>query len=322
MPISSIASYLSTTQEFITHWTAVNADLGPGGPLVLPVGYNVASLTTDRTNLQTKITAIETADNAVQIAAGSRDIKKGPLRERLRQFRTTVQSLLKGSDFIYALPNIPKYNLGEGPFMKALDDASNLWTRINAAAPPPPGVTLPLTLVGGYTLASFNTEVAAIRAAYGTWNDAVQGALIARQQRNVLLPPLKARLIQYRLAVQGRYAAGSPLILSLPAVSPPPGSTPDPVVLSGVWNPTSQEADLSWTPSAHPTLKHYVVRACDPPRYRAADEVAVATILPPATTFSTAFGLGLSGAVKFFKVYVVTDDDNEKGSNSVKIIRP
>ena len=35
----------------------------------------------------------------------------------------------------------------------------------------------------------------------------------------------------------------------------------------------------------------------------------------------TNFGLTVAGAVKYFKVYVVTDDDNEKGSNSVKVTR-
>lgn len=317
MPLSSIDSYLSTAQEFITHWTAVNADLGGAGPLVLPTTYNVASLTADRTALQTKITAVATADNAVQIAAGLRDIKKGPLRERVRQFRTALQSYFKGTEYVNALPTIPKNNTGEGEFMARLDDMSNLWTRINAISPVPSGLPIPLTLVGGYTLATFNTDVAAMRAAFGSWNDTVQGALIAREQRNTLLAPLKGRLTQYRLAVQSKYASGAPLLLSLPSVTPAGGATPPATVLSG--SITGNVITLSWVPSTIPNLKQYAVRACDPPRYNSAAESVVATIPVGTTTYTNNTLLTVAGAVKYFKVYVVTLDDNEKGSNSLKL---
>ena len=317
MPISSIPSYISTSQEFITHWTAVNADLGGGGPLVLPTNYNVASLTADRTALQTKITAVETADNALQIAAGARDLKKGPMKERVRQFRTAVQSYFKGYEHVNALPKNPSFFASEGEFMKQLDDMANLWARINAILPVPMGMPIPLTLVGGYTLATFNTDLAAMRLAFGTWNDALQGALIAREQRNALLAPMRARLAQYRLAVQSKYAAGSPLLLSLPALTPPPGSTPDPVVLSG--SISGDMVTLTWTAPTAPNLKHISIRACDPPRYNSANEAVVATVLPGTNVWTNNTLLTAPGSVKYFKAYVVTLDDNEKGSNSVKL---
>ena len=105
-------------------------------------------------------------------------------------------------------------------------------------------------------------------------------------------------------------------------MTPPPGSTPKAVVLSWVWNPATLMADFSWSASDNPNLKQYELRACDPPTYRAADEVLVANIPETQTTFSSAFGLDASGAVKLFKVYVITDDDNEKGSNVARITRP
>ncbi len=40
------------------------------------------------------------------------------------------------------------------------------------------------------------------------------------------------------------------------------------------------------------------------------------------STSKTAFGLVASGAVAWFKVYVVTTTGNEKGSAAVKVIRP
>ena len=315
MPLSSIDSYLSTSQLFITHWTAVNADLGVA--LVLPTNYSVASLTTDRTNLQTKITAVQAADNALQIAAGARDLKKDPLRERVRQFRTALQSYFKGYEHVNALPRIPRFNTSEGDFMDALDDMANLWLRVNAITPVPMGMPIPLTLVGGYTQANFATDVAAIRLAYGTWNDALQGALVAREARNALLKPMRDRLAQYRLAVQSKYAAGSPMLESLPALSPAPGSTPPAAVLSGAI--AGNTITLNVTVPNIPTLKHVSIRACDPPRYKAENESVVGTLLPGVTTWTNDTLLTAPGSVKVFKAYVVTLDDNEKGSNSVKL---
>lgn len=320
MPISTIASYLSTAQEIITHWEDVDTALAVNGPLELPTAYDSLAFINDRTNLQTKMTAVVTADNAVQVAAGNRDILRAALRERLRQFRAVVQGLLRGTKYVVAVPTLPRISGNVGDFVRALEDVASLWATINAS--PPSGFTGPLLLAGGYTLASFNTNVTAMRAAFSASDQARQEALLAREERNALMGPFKARMVQYRRAVEGLFASGSPLIESLPLVSPPPGATPDPVVLSGLWDGAGVEADLSWTASADPDLKHYAVRACDPPRYRAAEEQAVGLVYAPDQSLSTTFGLGAPGTSKIFKVYVVTQDDNEKGSNSVRINRP
>jgi len=63
MPITNLDSYLPTAQEFINHWTQVNLELGPGGPLTLLGGYMVALLTTDQTTLDAAMTAVVAADN-------------------------------------------------------------------------------------------------------------------------------------------------------------------------------------------------------------------------------------------------------------------
>jgi len=56
MPITNTGSYLTTAQQFITHWTAVNATLG-ANPLLLRGTYSLANFTTDRAALQTAVTA-------------------------------------------------------------------------------------------------------------------------------------------------------------------------------------------------------------------------------------------------------------------------
>ncbi|MEI6513878.1 MAG: hypothetical protein WCO51_11495, partial [bacterium] len=212
MPLTSLASYLSTMQEFITHWTAVNVDLGAGGPLVLNGPYAVADLTASRTALQTKITAVEAAENNAQQWANERDNRKAPLLERVRQFRAMVQGLLRTSPFVQGLPLQPSFKDAPGDVLKALDDMASLWSNINTS--PPDGFTGPLKLQGGYLLATFNTDLGLWRAALTTHDGAMQSALIAREVRNQLLPPIKNHLVLYRQAVMGYYAKGHAMIES------------------------------------------------------------------------------------------------------------
>lgn len=321
MPLSSLASYLSTTQDFITHWTQWNTTTL--GNNQLSDGSKVADLTAQRTGLQTAITAVETPRNSRETAAQDRDNKRVVLREKLRQFRARCQSDLRGSVYQNAAPAIPPTNSGEGLFMRAMDDMQSLWVTINAT--PPAGFTAPLKLVGLYTAANHATDIAALRTTYTNYNTAAQQVELRLGERDALLEPIKNRLLLYRQTILGSFPAGDPLILSLPRVTPLAGSTPRAVILSATWNPATDELDLSWTGSTNAHLDHFSLRSCDPPRYRAADEEAVQSIDKTLTSISIPgadCGLGVSGAVKFFKLYVVTDDDNEKGSKSVKVSRP
>jgi len=319
MPISSIASYLPVMQEFIAHWTDVNTAVAPS-VLTLQGGYTLATFTTDRSAIQTAITAVESVDNARQIASEDRDLKKASARVRVAQYRATVTGVLAGTPYVKTLPKLPRFSANQGVFVKALDDMANGWSRINTDAIP--GFTPPMLLAGGYTLANFNTELTAMRAAYVASTNAEDDSGQARSTRDSLLGPARRRMIQYRQAVKGILPAGSPLLNTIPAVTPPPGSTPDPVNLSGVWNPGTLEADLTWTPSTNPNLDHYSVRTAPGPTYRAADESVVSDVPSNQTTFSTNQGMVAPGATALFRVYVVLTTANEKGSNTVGVTRP
>lgn len=319
MPLSTIASYLSTTDAFLTHWTQWNTVTATNN--ALPGGFKIGDLQTMRDDLQTAITAVETPRNQLQNAAGARDSKKGPQMERVRQFRARVLGEMGGSQYANSLPRIPSFNSGEGVFLRALDDMQSLWVQINAA--PPAGFTAPLKLVGNYTAANHAADIASLRSSYNAYNVALQTVELRLSERNALLPPLKARLIQYRQVIQGSFPAGNALILSLPRVSPAPGSTPKAVGnLSGVWNAGTLKAVLTWTASPSASVTEYQIRSCDPPTYRTNEEIVVGTVASNVLTFSTDDGLGVSGAAKIFKVYAVTGDDNEKGSKGVKVTRP
>jgi hypothetical protein len=319
MPFTNLDSIVPTINEFIAHWTQVNAALG-ATPLTLPGPYALAGLIADRDSLQTLLTAVTTADNGRQVTAADRDIKRAALRERIRQFRATVAGRLAGSVYVSALPLLPATNASQQAFLRVLDDMSNLWARINAA--PPAGFTGPLALTGGYLVATFNADVAALRAAFVATTNAESAATFARRQRDAALAPIRARLVQYRRAVTGAFASGNALIASLPALSPPAGATPDPVSLSAVWNAAQAQAVLTWQASSAPDLANYSVRYHPGPRYRAAEEQSVALLGPGVLTFATDFGLVASGSLAWFKVYVILSTGNEKGSNAVKVIRP
>lgn len=321
MPLSSLASYLSTMQEFITHWTAWNNATSANN--TLSNGQKVADLTQRRTDLLAAITAVETPRSQRQTAANDRDAKKEALRERLRQFRAKCQSDLAGSHFENDAPTIPPPRAGEGAFFAAMDRMQALWLDINAH--PPAGFTAPLKLVGNFTAANHATALASLRTTYADYANYDQLVRNAISARDFMLKPIKDWLILYRQTILGQFAAGDALILSLPRVSPLAGSTPNPVALSATWNAGTGKVDFSWTPSSNAGLASYSLRSCDPPRYRSNDEQTVHTFAANLTSGSLLgvdLGLGVSGATKIFKLYVVTNDDNEKGSNSVKIIRP
>ena len=324
MPLTSIGSYPPAMQEFITHWTAVNATLG-ATPLVLRGGYAVATLTADRTALVASITGVTAADNTAQTAAGNLYAAKLAIRPRLPQFRKIASALLGGTGYLKAFPNSLNVTAVESRFIDPLEDMKSVWTNINADTTVA-GFTPPLLLAGGYTLAQFTTELAALRTAFLTAKTAAENAKITRKNRDTLLRPIEQRLKQYREMILGRFD-GTGFVASLPALSPAySGPAADMVAASGSWNATTHQAVLTWTPStlAPEIFAQYQVRTAPPPTYLTKDEETISDALDTQgiTTFSTDAGLTVSGATALFRVYVVTSGGREKGSPTVKVIRP
>lgn len=319
MPITTVGSYIPVMQEFIAHWTDANAAIAPD-TLALHSGYTLANFTAARAAIQAVMDAIEAADNDRQFAATDRDLKKNALATRMTQFRSAVQSLLPGSGYVNMLPRTPPFNSAESTFTRSFADMADLWNAINTDAIT--GFTPPLLLAEGYARATFLTDLTALRTAYAASITAENASRKARSDRDGLLAPAKERMKQYRLAIKFKLPAGHALLATVPILSPPPGSTPQAVSVAGVWNSTTNKADLTWAASTHPNLASYSVRTAPGPTYKTAEETVVAPVANPQTTYSTDAGLTVPGAVALFKVYVVTDTGNEKGSATVKITRP
>jgi hypothetical protein len=291
----------------------------PNGPV--PPTINRAALVTMRDDLQAKHTDITGQINNVEIAAATLKGMKEALHLRGGQFNDAVRSDLAGTAYVDALPELPSPGDGQERFVEPMDDIGTLWPKVNAAAGIP-GFTPPLLLLGGYPVADFATALAALKTQYETLrkDDFLVGFKIKERNKmqDLIYPILKA----YRQAVPTKFAANDPLVLSLPKLTPEPGSTPDAVLADGTWNAPTAQGKLTWNASTAPDLAEYEIRWSPGPNYDVSLEVVIGNVAPTATReFFTTQGLLAMGDVSNFKVYVKTTTGNERGSNTVKITR-
>lgn len=321
MPIESIATWLPTIDEFLQHWTDVNTALSPSS-LTLLGGYAKANLANDRASVEAAVTDVQAKDNTTQIARGDRDIKRSALHARFIQFRAAVNGQLPGTRYVPAVPNTPEFKESPGIWRDRLDDMSNLWTTINANLPPVVGFTPPLFLAGGYAIATFNLDSTAMKTAFTSVENAEQAAQLSREQRDIVFAPVYQRLKQYRQAVVAAFPATSPLVASLPKLTPAPGHTPAPVNVSAAWDAGISRARITCTASDDPDLAEYELRACFGSMYKTDEEQVIANNPPGTLEFVTDEGLVASGSRVFYKVYVKLSTGNEKGSKTVSVTRP
>ncbi len=211
----SLDTYVSLTDTFLTHWTQVNTALAPKA-VKLKGSYTIANLQTDRATFATQLTAIIDADNVVQGTRARRDTQQKALKERLRQFRNAVLGELSDTEPAAQLPVIPGDRAATSHWAKAFDDMASIWQRLETA--PPTGYTGPLTLADGYTRAQFVTDLAALKATYTALTAAEGSATLQRKTRTTQAKALRTRLVAYRKAVVGAFAAGHPLLASLPGL--------------------------------------------------------------------------------------------------------
>lgn len=290
--------------------------------MMLIGGYEVADLSGDRTALDAAIGNVQNLLNTLTTSRGDRDIKRAAMRDRLNQFNNSVRGQLPGSRYLPSLQRLPSFASGPGRWRDIMDDYINLWGSINSNVPSVPGFTPPLLMSGGYTVALFTTDCGALDAAFTAVTTNEQNAQQARLQRNEVFEPIYQRLLQYRQAVIGALPPGHPLLDSIPRVTPAAGSTPAAANLSGVWNAGTAMGDLTWTHPEPGELDHFEIRYHPGPTYKASEEQVVDSVPNNVFAFSTNFGLVASGSRALFKVYAVTPESNERGSNTVSIVRP
>ena len=323
MPISDIGSYVTVGREFEAHAADVNVDrlANALAEFAWPDGYLAANLTADVDAVEAAITAQVSLDNALSIGTNGRDAMRVALRDRFVDFRKLIDYRLKASVYSTSLPATPHETASEQKFLRAIDDMADLWTRIDADAGTP-NFTPPLVFSDGYALAALQTDIAALRTQYKAVVEAENDARMGRKQRDALLQPLRDRFLEYRQGIEVEYGEQHAFTLSLPQVTPAPGSTPDAVTASGVWDAGTLEGVITWTESSEANFDHYDVRMTPGATYDTENDITIFSVAAGTTEHRTLDGLLNSGDVASFKVYVVLTTANEAGSNTVTITRP
>lgn len=326
MPITGPSSYPQTTEQFLAHWGLANAALPPASPLLLPgqgtppgPAIAIAGLETFYNSLIAKRAELQSKLNNQEIARGSIDTQKAALLLRANQFNESVRALLSGSKYEAALPNVPGILMSQGPFTEPLDDASDVWLQINADA----AIGADILLLGDYTQPLFATDVATLKTSYKNFNTANIHTSFTRSERNGLQDQIYPILKSYRQVLPTKFAKTHALVLSMPKLTPEPGSTPAAVIATVVWDAVLNKARITFTKSTADDFAEYEIRFTAGPNYSTEDDTVIGNITDINTlVFLTDAGLTTPGATATFKVFVRTTTGNEKGSNTVLVTRP
>lgn len=322
MAITSNASYIPTMDEFLGHW--INANNSLPSPLVLAV--NNGSM--DRGGFLSLRGALVGAEqdiqdklNDIEIARADIEIKKTELLRELNLFTGLMDSYYVGTKFFTARPGAPSLSDGREAFTKPLYDAKSLWAKLNAA-PARPGLALPIVLSDGAAQAAFTAKIAALEEAYIEAASAEQDLRLAREGRAVIQKMAYETMKVYRQAVPTVCGQSPSLVATLPRLSPEPGSTPDAVTASSVFE-APDSAKVVHSAITQQGIKKVQLRGHVGTKWDEELATTIAEHAPDAAPeFITTFGLTQPGASVVMKVYVINETDNEAGSNAVVTTRP
>lgn len=218
MPYVNPKTYLTTLDAFLAHWEAVNAALAPSN-LTLSGGYGRPELHAARAEVGARATLVVQKENVREGLSSERDQRRKALHARIGQFRRLVAALMPGSPFEKTLPKRPILSAGRNAWETALTETAALWADIEAA--PPPGVPVPLLVAGGYGLADFSADAAALRKVFTALGGAEQDFALAIASRDEAWKAAYSRLVQYRLAVSAYFPLDHAMVQSLPRLSAP-----------------------------------------------------------------------------------------------------
>jgi len=329
MAIVGPSSYIPSINEFLPHWAAVDAARGSTGLTVRIPGQSNAVGRSElfgwRDELAAYAAGIEDEILDRDLTGARIKILRGELHDRLNQFNRKARALLSQTEFAPNLPKVPAISSGESRIFLSLNEMNSLWKRVNqaAAAGQITGLDRPLTLLDGYDHAQFDAALGKLRTAYEQILQHEQGLRLTRTRRNLVQDKVYATLREYRTAVRGEFAESDALVLTLPRLNPTPGSTPESVAVQAVWDASVAQAVVTWEASDNPNLDHYEVRYSPGSSYDSDAETVQASIpADRAREFITNKGLANPGDVASFKVYVILETGNERGSEAVSVIRP
>ena len=322
MAITSNASYIPTIDEFLGHWSNVDGSIIPA--LVLTVNDNTmdrAGFLATRGSLVLADQDIQDKLNDIEIARADIDIKKTELLRELNLFTGLMDSYYVGTKFFPARPGAPSISDGREAFTKPLYDVKSLWLKLDAASARP-GLALPIVLSDGATQNAFGNKIVALEEAYIEAASAEQDLRLAREERSRIQLVAYATMKVYRQAVPTKCSQHPSLVATLPRLSPEPGATPDAVTASSVFE-APDKSKVVHSAVTQSGIKKVQLRGHVGTKWDEDLAVTIAEHAPgDAPEFITSFGLTQPGASVVMKVYVISDTDNEAGSNAVVTTRP
>lgn len=316
MPIAGPSSYLPTLDEFSSHWIRADAALGQAGPISLAGSMNLAGLDDLRTELLDRRAHMDAIRNEMERTRSNINRGKAALLLRINQFNGKLRSLAPGSRWEAMLPKVFSISEGASRVIPPLEGILDLWTRYHLEEPA-------IALMGGYSLTEFASDLMTLKEAYAQHASAETALGLARGLRNETQKKIYGVLKQYRLRVRSEFPEGSGMLLTLPRLTPLPGAAPGTVKLSGNYDTVTGKAVLTWTPSSDPAVTSLQLRACVGAGYHPEDETILTTYPPSGPHgWTGTFGLGIPGSSTAFKIFSITSEGSEKGSNAVSVSRP
>ncbi len=317
MAISGPSSYVSTTDEFITHWGLADAALGAGNEIALKGGVTLATLTAKKNALVAKRTLLQENLTLLEVARGDIQVRKLELLDLFNKFTDRVRSLYAGTKWERALPTAPGIGEGLGNFTDPLDKAASLWKLINDDP------ALADIVIVGVTHAQFVTKTADLKTAFTSRANAGTVADVTREERNDLQDEIYEILKNYRQALPSHFATGHALIDSLPRLTPEPGATPEAVTAAVVYVPATGQVRITHTKSTAANFAQYEYRMTRGLTWSDDDDEVIGNVTDIDTLeFLSNAGVETAGVSAVYRAFVKTTTGNEKGSNTVVVTRP
>ena len=302
---------------FVNHWTAVNADRVANGKtaLALKSGVVLAEFADKIGVLTEKVAESDAKDQNRVVLAAQRDGLRTQTRDGMEAWRKAALYQLDGDSLLADLPTLPQQKAADADLLKIYGRVSARWEAINVARGDDPLLTR-----DGLTRAAFDTQVSTLSdkvAAIGTLDDTLP---ILHDQRDDAAREVKDIFAEYRRAILADYPAVSPFVLNLPTVNPrATGTTPEAVALSVTVDAANHTAHATWTASTGGDLERYSFRISAGPKYKSNDEVSIGDLTPNVHEFTVGAQYLPTGSTVWGKVYVVTTEGHEKGSDAKKL---
>ena len=326
MPLMGHYSFPGAMDEFLAHWSAVDAALvaagGAASGLVVRGGVGRPGFLALSGELRAKLAVLEAKDVGERIAAREILLRREVLLGWMGTFYDTVRLWWEGRPEGALVVPLPNTGAALEKVLRAARAVARLWERVDAGSAPA-GMALPLRVgaAPGLDRAGFLLLLQGLEDARETQEAAAFEVSALRVERDALEVQVRKVLGAYVRAVPALLAADHPLLGSVPRISPLPGHTPEPVAVQAVWVPEEQAGKISWEASDDAALDHYEVRWCPGETYDKKEERLALSVNKDADRMALVpqgrFGLVGPGAEASFKVYVVLTTDNERGSAAV-----